>query len=183
MALKHIWEALGKRLTPDVLRKLAHLVVAGVMVLVVHKVRRAVKRADRRRELLSRKTKHGSAVKSLRVDNLKYDRDEDTFEILRDSDYCDVAEEEIEDSDVRQVERVLEEREEARGAQVSKFLQDLQDKKRQVLMSRILTSREGPQLLSSQKQLLLKDLRRARDQDEDAMSVDETEVAPLQVKT
>jgi len=50
-------------------------------------------------------------------------------------------------------------------------------------MSRILTSREGPQLLSSQKQLLLKDLRRVRDQDEDAMSVDETEVvAPLHVK-
>ena len=50
-------------------------------------------------------------------------------------------------------------------------------------MSRILSSREGPQILSSQKQLLLKDLRRARDQDEDAMSVDETEIAPLHVKT
>ena len=65
---------------------------------------------------------------------------------------------------------------------MSRFLQDLSEKKRQVIMSNILSSREGPQILSSQKQILLKDLRRHRDQDEDLMSVDENE-APLSVRT
>lgn len=101
-------------------------------MLVVRKVRRAVKQIDRRRELLSRKTKYPckSRMSSEDSGTIRHDRDEDTFEIIRDSDYCDVAEEVIEDSDVRRVEKVLEEREEARGQTVTRFLQDLQDKKR-----------------------------------------------------
>ena len=96
------------------------------MLLVVQKLRRAVKQIDRRRELLSRKAKYPSKLRMAEDSGtVRHDRDEDTFEIIRDSDYCDVAEEEIEDSDVRRVEKVLEEREEARGHSVTRFLQDL----------------------------------------------------------
>lgn len=41
---------------------------------------------------------------------MRYDHDEDVYEIVNspDQDHCDVTEEELEGSDVRQVEKVLE---------------------------------------------------------------------------
>ena len=108
-------------LSPDLLRKLAHILIILVMCLVIKRVRKAITMIDKRREMLLRRAKYstGTSLKRPPVRlvpctnegcHVRYDHNEDTYEVTAypDQDHCDVTEEDLEESDVRQVEKVLE---------------------------------------------------------------------------
>ena len=78
-----------------------------------------------------------------------------------------------------------------REENAEKFLSDLRSKKQQVILHKILTTREGPQILHTQKQKLIETMqhpsrigqsgikhstqfKQLKNHKEDAMSVDET---------
>lgn len=72
-------------------------------------------------------------------------------------DYEDGDEEDEDGKDVLKVEKIIGQRQERREVNAMKYLSELQMKRHKVVLDRILTTREGPQILQRQKLKLLEE--------------------------
>lgn len=85
---------------------------------------------------------------------LKYNHEDDTYELVRaESGFSDGSPDY--NNEVVRVERILGEREERKESNAHRFLSELQAKKHRVILDKILTTREGPKIMSSQREKLL----------------------------